>query len=79
MDVINSTGVSIYLQLNPKAIFSRLVNAKQKRPLLKDKNEEQLLEYITTELSRREPFYLKSNHIVNGVSVDVDYIVSSIK
>ncbi len=78
MDVINSTGVSIYLQLNSKAIFNRLVNAKHKRPLLKDKNEQQLLEYINNELSKREPFYLKSTHIFNGVSVDIEYLYSLI-
>src|SRR5574344_612650 len=46
MDIINDKGISIYLEMPFKAIINRQKNSKQKRPLLKNKNQEEIEEYL---------------------------------
>lgn len=57
IELINKDSVSIYLNLPPKALYSRLINARASRPLIADKTEEELLEFIENHLAEREPFY----------------------
>lgn len=65
MDIMNETGVTIYLKASPEALCKRLniPEHKMKRPLIKDKNEEELLSFITENLSKREQFYNKAKII----------------
>ena len=75
MDTMNKTGLSIYLKLTPEILFERLVNAKNTRPLIANKNEKELLEFIQSKLSEREPFYEKAGLIVDAGRLSVeDYI-----
>ncbi len=69
MEVINRTGTSVYLYLNDRALLSRLRGSKQRRPLIKDKTDEQLSEYIIKTLNEREVFYIQS-------AIKVDMITS---
>ena len=62
INLINENGISIYLKYTPKFLFSRLVNAKKNRPLIKKKIE--LEQYINSSLLHREQFYHKAHHII---------------
>ena len=57
MNFMNANGATIYLQLSSQQLFDRLKNARQSRPLLRDKSEDELLEYITSTLEKRNSFY----------------------
>lgn len=59
MEIMNKSGITIYLKASPKALCQRLniPEHKMKRPLIRDKNETELLEFVETNLSIREPFY----------------------
>lgn len=59
MDVMNKSGITIYLKASPEALCQRLniPEHKMKRPLIKDKTEKELLEFIGINLRNREPFY----------------------
>lgn len=61
MQVMNQKGVTLYLERPVKELYHRLKNAKQKRPLLNQLNEDELLSYIENKLEEREPFYMKAN------------------
>ena len=65
MDVLNSKGITIYLKRPPKELVARLMQGTSKRPLLQDKNEEELLEYIENTLMEREVFYMQSKIILD--------------
>lgn len=78
MQKINEEGISIYLELNAKAVYSRLIHSKQKRPLLAGKNEEELLLYIDSKLEERKPFYTKANIIVPAVDIDTYILIASL-
>lgn len=63
MDYMNRTGRTIYLKASPEALAKRLNTCKEKRPLIKDKNEEELYTFIVDTLKKREPFYTKAQII----------------
>ena len=68
MDLMLSHGICIYLEISPKALYSRLKNSQSERPLLQADN---LLENIENLLSQREPYYKKADIIVSGLDVDI--------
>lgn len=57
MVFMNARGITVYLKLSPSQLFKRLKNAKMSRPLIKDKSDQELLEYISMMIEQREPFY----------------------
>jgi len=71
IDIINNSGISIYLYLTEKQLLNRLINAKKKRPLIKDKNSDELLIYITNTLNEREKYYLKAKVVVKALDLKV--------
>jgi len=63
MDVMNQAGTTIYLKVSVKELAKRLKNGKQKRPLIKDKSQEEIKDFITENLEKREKFYNKATFI----------------
>jgi len=65
MEIINSIGTSVYLQMNARLLTDRLFHSKQKRPLIeKFKNDKpRLILEIEKLLKHRETFYKKANVI----------------
>ncbi|WP_316823231.1 shikimate kinase [Pedobacter gandavensis] len=72
MQWINDHGISIYIEMTPAALAKRLESGKDKRPLLKDMNEEELITFISHKLEERNPFYQQAHKIVNGISLTPD-------
>ena len=76
MELINKSGISIYIKLNSGILTSRLFLDKGKRPLIKrfgDKKE--LLLFIENILAEREPFYLKSTFVIDGKNINTKKII----
>ncbi|MCT4622842.1 MAG: AAA family ATPase [Schleiferiaceae bacterium] len=57
MQDINASSNSFYLQLSPKELASRLMNEKEKRPLITNVADEDLLEFVAKHLFERKHFY----------------------
>jgi shikimate kinase len=66
MQVMNATGDTVYLKLSPAELAAHLSTGKVSRPLLKDKQPEELQQFITEHLAQREPFYSQAKHIVSA-------------
>ena len=66
IDYMLSTGIVVYLKLNPGQLKSRLEKGKIERPLLKGLDGEKLLEFIKNKLELREPVYNKADIIIEG-------------
>jgi shikimate kinase len=66
MDEIKNNGISFYLNANVNLLCSRLIDVKDKRPLISDISNEQLAENLRGLLDRREPFYEKADYAVNA-------------
>ena len=60
MEYMNTVGTTVYLKASPEALSARLNTCKDKRPLIKDKNEEELYTFVCETLNKREPFYMQA-------------------
>lgn len=65
MDYMNQQGETYYVKASPDYIFHRLSQSKNKRPLLRGKNEDELREFISTHLAEREKYYNKAKKIID--------------
>lgn len=79
MQVMNDNGTTIYLNLSPAALKDRLLNSKTERPLIKGKSEQELLEFISELLDKREVYYKQARFIVDGINLGVDTLTEILK
>ena len=63
MEYMNACGDTVFLDVNPEVLFSRLRVAKQQRPLLSNKSDEELMNFICEALQKRHPLYSKAKHL----------------
>lgn len=63
MDIMKKKGLTVYLKASPQMLADRLNGCKEKRPLIKDKNEKELLHYVTESLDKREDYYKQAQLI----------------
>jgi len=66
MDIMNAAGLTIYIDVQPSDLANRLKKAKANRPLLADKSDDELLQYIESKLAERESHYRKAHMVVDG-------------
>ena len=62
IDYMNSKGITVYLQVPVERLFIRLSIARKQRPLIKEKNDEELRAFIIEQLAKREPHYAKAQY-----------------
>ncbi len=80
MDVMlqNSDAV-IYLKVSIPELVNRLAKEKEHRPLLKDKDDEALTEFIAKHLFERSAYYNQATHTVNCDGKSVTTLVEELK
>lgn len=66
IDVMNSSGLCVYIRMTPEALAARLRNAKANRPLLKDKTEAELTGFIKEQLEKRRAFYEQARYVIDN-------------
>lgn len=72
-------GLVIYLSLTPKALWSRLQHSNiESRPALKGLQNEELLAFIESKLTDREPFYSQAHLAIDQLQTPVENIVDII-
>lgn len=60
-------GISVYLKRTPEQILSRLSpHGRQKRPKLRGRSDEELLQFMHEHLAEREPLYMKADVVMDG-------------
>ena len=79
VEYMNAMGDTIFLDVDIKVLFRRLKVAKQQRPLLAQKNDEELMAFITENLQKRLPFYTKAKHVFNGEKLEDRQSVERLK
>jgi len=72
MEVMNQAGNTIYLQISPRQLASRLASSHTERPLIKGLEGDALLGFVATKLEQREVFYLKAHHCLTGDRLTVE-------
>lgn len=77
MTWMNSHGLTLYLNLTPKALLSRLITSdKNTRPLLSNMNDDELLDYIENKLKSRSAFYEKAKININPLRLSPQDILA---
>lgn len=79
LEIIKSTGLSIYLKLSPTQLLQRLSKSKRKRPLIEKKSETELLNYITDTLSKREIYYDSADYTIDAMNLKTWDLIEIIK
>lgn len=67
MQLMTQTGFTVYIKLNAIQLAYRLAHSRAgKRPLIADKNGQELLDFVEEALLQREPYYNKATQTVSG-------------
>lgn len=72
MELMNSSGTTIYLKMSVDSLTSRLLESKNARPLIANKSESELKSFITAHLQKREDIYHQAQYIVKGKNLNVE-------
>ena len=59
-------GKTVFLNVHPDVLFRRLRVAKQQRPILQGKQDDELKEFIIRALEKRTPFYSQAQYVFNA-------------
>lgn len=70
MDYMNGVGDTVFLDVCPDVLFRRLKIAKAKRPLLADKTDTELMDFIVEALEKRLPFYTRARFRFNAEELE---------
>ena len=73
MEYMNQVGETVFLDVDNQVLFRRLKVAKQQRPLLANKTDEELMAFIQEALEKRLPHYTKAKHVFNGELLENRY------
>ncbi len=66
MDYMNEHGQTVFLDVDTEVLFKRLRIAKQQRPILQGKDDEELKNFIQQALVARLPHYRKATYCFDG-------------
>lgn len=69
MDYMITKGTTVFLDVPRNELLNRLEQAKSKRPLLKDKNKEEIALFIEQSMQKRRPFYEKATLTIDTTSM----------
>lgn len=70
MDFMNRSGQTVFLNVSPDVLFHRLRVAKQQRPILQGKKDNELKDFIVQALEKRAPFYSQAQYTLNAAELD---------
>lgn len=78
MDIMNSSGMSIYLEVGQDVLLNRLLQDSEHRPLLSGLSKEEMQKSIQARLSGRLEYYMKATYVIDG-ELSIDDITSTIE
>lgn len=78
MEWMNQHGFTVFLKVSPQSAISRLSQSKVKRPILIDKTQEELAEFIMKNYAERLPYYEQAQLTFKGEGCDVEQLATLI-
>lgn len=80
IEYMNRQGATVFLDVPVERLFIRLKIARKKRPLIMEKNDDELRDFITEQLAKRMPYYSKAGQkFIADQLEDVKQIQASVK
>ncbi len=74
MKWMNEHGKTVYLSRTPTELFKHVARETNKRPLLKDLNDTEILNFIEQKLQDRLPFYTQASITLHSDHINEDSI-----
>jgi shikimate kinase len=74
IDLMNNSGKTIYLNIDPVILADRLMKSKTERPLIKGKSKEELITFIDDTLNKRNHFYKQAKFHITQPNIDLSVI-----
>ena len=82
IDYLNSKGITVFMNASPEIIVRHLKISHTVRPLLQQKQGQELLDHISHHLEERLPYYRKAQYEINVDCLDtfskIDQLVDAI-
>jgi shikimate kinase len=78
MEIMKASGLTVFINLPPKTLVSRLLNEKDKRPLIQNTAPENLLTEIEERLNQRLPYYQQAHIIFNPLQQSEEELIEQI-
>lgn len=77
---MNAHGITLYLNVSEKVIYSRLKTVdREQRPLLRGLDDEQLRVFIKEKLNERKPYYEQAQLSLDTISVPLNDVADTIR
>lgn len=78
MNLMEKYGQVLYIHLDNDTLVSRLKHATKDRPIVLNKTDEELRDYISELRNRCEHHYTRAKYIVEGKGLTVERIISAL-
>lgn len=75
MEIMNSSGFCIFLDIDTQSLVNRLIHAKTERPIIKGKSPDELYHFIEEMMQKRRPFYEKAHYILKGSEIRPEQVI----
>ncbi len=72
IELMNNNGVTVYIKMSVDALVNRLLNAKDKRPLIENKTEPELRAFVNRQLEKRADIYHLAQYTVKGKDLNIN-------
>lgn len=74
IDLMNKTGKTVFLNIDPAILADRLMSSKTERPLIKGKSRDELVAFIDETLKKRMQFYSQAQFEITEPDFDLDVL-----
>lgn len=72
LELMKSSGVVVYLDMEVNQLVSRLKSGQAERPLIAGKSPEELTDFITGHLEERKPYYEQAHVLVSAIDLNAE-------
>jgi shikimate kinase len=76
IELMNSKGMTVYLKLSAHGLVTRLMKARNIRPLIESMSAERLHDYISETLPGREKYYNQAKCILKGENAKPSHVIA---
>lgn len=76
--LVKEAGLLVYIEMDEKALVSRLTQNAGGRPLLSQLKQEEIPDFVSARLKKRRPFYERAHLRVNGLNLTPQQLYSEI-
>jgi len=78
IEYMNKAGTTVWINTPQEVLFSRLINEKDKRPLIKNLSDDQLKGFINKKYSDRRIYYEQADIIIDEEPIELDKLIEKV-